>query len=157
MDKNRVEIGLGGCTYTIAGEKSEDKIKDIAKYVDDELKRVSHQLNSNINYKVAVLTSINITEKLMEKGELNSVLQDKKSQLESDVKHYIDLWEECKRQMAELKEALNTSNELREQEKNNNSDSERKCSDFENAYFDLQMENVRLKNEIENLKRFEQQ
>ncbi|NLY81726.1 MAG: cell division protein ZapA [Clostridiales bacterium] len=155
MDKNRVEISLGGCTYTIAGEKTEDKIKEIAKYVDDELKRVSHQLNSNINYRVAVLSSINITEKLMENGELNLVLQDEKSQLESDVKHYIDLWEESKRQIAELKDALNAANELREQEKSKHIDIERKCSDFENAYFDLQMENVRLKNEIENLKRFE--
>ncbi|MBK5253453.1 MAG: cell division protein ZapA [Peptostreptococcaceae bacterium] len=155
MDKNRVEINLGGCTYTIAGEKSEDKIKEIAKFVDDELKRVSRQLNCNVNYRVAVLTCINITEKLMENGELNLVLQDEKSQLESDVKHYIDLWEESKNQMGELKDALNTANELRDQEKNKHKDIEQKCSDFENAYFDLQMENVRLKNEIENLKRFE--
>jgi len=155
MDKNRVEISLGGGTYTLAGEKSEDKIKEIAKYVDDEMKRISRQLNSNINFRVAVLTSINITEKLMESKEQNEILHDDKQKLDSDVKHYIDMWEDSKKQIAELKDALNSANELREQEKNKHTDIERKCSDFENAYFDLQMENVRLKNEIENLKRFE--
>ena len=155
MDKNRVEISLGGGTYTLAGEKSEDKIKEIAKYVDDEMKRISRQLNSNVNFRVAVLTSINITEKLMVSNDQKAIISDEKLQLESDVKHYIDMWEESKKQIVELKEALNSANDLREQEKNKHVDIERKCSDFENAYFDLQMENVRLKNEIENLKRFE--
>lgn len=47
MDKCRADVTICGADYVLSGEKSEDKIKEIAKFVDDELRRTSRALNSN--------------------------------------------------------------------------------------------------------------
>lgn len=95
MDKCRADVTICGADYVLSGEKSEDKIKEIAKFVDDELRRTSRALNSNPNYKCAVLTAINIAEKLMENSDLLLKLQTENHQLDNDVQHYITLWEKC--------------------------------------------------------------
>ena len=98
MDKCRADVTICGADYVLSGEKSEDKIKEIAKFVDDELRRTSRALNSNPNYKCAVLTAINIAEKLMENSDLLLKLQTENHQLDNDVQHYITLWENAKKE-----------------------------------------------------------
>ena len=107
MDKCRADVTICGADYVLSGEKSEDKIKEIAKFVDDELRRTSRALNSNPNYKCAVLTAINIAEKLMENSDLLLKLQTENHQLDNDVQHYITLWENAKKQVTDLKEQMN--------------------------------------------------
>ena len=131
MEKCKADVTICGNDYVLSGDKSEDKIKEIAKYVDDELRHTSKMLNSNPNYRSAVLTAINLAEKLMDNSDLLLKLQTENHQLDNDVKHYISLWEDAKLQVSDLK-----------------------CSELESAYFDLQMENTNLKNEIRNLQKF---
>ena len=107
MDKCRADVTICGADYVLSGEKSEDKIKEIAKFVDDELRRTSRALNSNPNYKCAVLTAIYIAEKLMENSDLLLKLQTENHQLDNDVQHYITLWENAKKQVTDLKEQMN--------------------------------------------------
>ena len=63
MDKNRADVVICGSNYVLSSEKSEERIKEIAKYVDEELRITSKALNVNPNYRAAVLTALNITEK----------------------------------------------------------------------------------------------
>ena len=54
MEKCKADVTICGNDYVLSGDKSEDKIKEIAKYVDDELRHTSKMLNSNPNYRSAV-------------------------------------------------------------------------------------------------------
>ena len=109
MEKNRADVVICDSKYVLSSEKSEERIKEIAKYVDDELRATSRVLNVNPNYKAAVLTALNITEKLMDNTDMILKLQTENYQLDNDVKHYIQLWEQTKKQVTDLKEKMSTT------------------------------------------------
>lgn len=153
MEKNRADVMICGANYVLSSEKSEERIKDIARFVDDELRRTSRALNMNPNYKAAVLTALNITEKLMDNTDMVLKLQTENYQLDNDVKHYIALWEQAKKQVTDLKAKMSTEVDRQTQSSEEFKELQNKLAEMENAYFDLQMENVNLKNELKSLKR----
>ena len=153
MDKNRADVVICETKYVLSSDKSEERIKEIAKYVDDELRATSRALNVNPNYKAAVLTALNITEKLMDNTDMLLKLQTENYQLDNDVKHYIQLWEQTKKQVTDLKEKMSTEVDRQSQNSEDQKKLQEKLVEMENAYFDLQMENVNLKNELKSLKR----
>jgi len=153
MEKNRADVTICGVNYLLSSEKSEEKIKEIAKFVDDELRRTSKMLNVNPNYKSAVLTALNVTEKLLENSEMLLKLQTENLQLDNDVKHYISMWEQTKKQNADLKNRANNEADRALQNNEEFKKLQDNLSEMENAYFDLQMENVDLKNELKSIKR----
>lgn len=153
MEKNKADVVICGSNYVLSSEKSEERIKDIAKFVDDELRRTSRALNMNPNYKSAVLTALNITEKLMDNTDMVLKLQTENYQLDNDVKHYIALWEQAKKQVTDLKTKMSTEVDRQTQSSEEFKEMQNKLAEMENAYFDLQMENVNLKNELKSLKR----
>ena len=144
MERNRAEVVICGNTYVLSGEKSEEKIKEIGKYVDDEIRHTSKILNS---------AAINLAEKLMDNSDLLLKVQTENHQLDNDVKHYISLWENAKKQVTDLKEKIGNHNDKAVQDSERYKALEAKCSDLENAYFDLQRENVSLRNEMRNLQK----
>ena len=75
MEKNRADVVICGSNYVLSSDKSEERIKEIARYVDDELRAVSKALNVNPNYRAAVLTALNVTEKLMDNTDVILKLQ----------------------------------------------------------------------------------
>ena len=153
MDKNRADVVICGSNYVLSSEKSEERIKEIAKYVDEELRATSKALNVNPNYRAAVLTALNITEKLMDNTDMILKLQTENYQLDNDVKHYIQLWEQTKKQVTDLKEKMSTEVDRQSQNNEDQKKLQEKLVEMENAYFDLQMENVNLKNELKSIKR----
>ena len=153
MDKNRADVVICGSNYVLSSEKSEERIKEIAKYVDEELRATSKALNVNPNYRAAVLTALNITEKLMDNTDMILKLQTENYQLDNDVKHYIQLWEQTKKQVTDLKEKMSTEVDRQSQSSEDQKKLQEKLVERENAYFDLQMENVNLKNELKSIKR----
>jgi len=153
MDKNRADVVICGSNYVLSSEKSEERIKEIAKYVDEELRATSKALNVNPNYRAAVLTALNITEKLMDNTDMILKLQTENYQLDNDVKHYIQLWEQTKKQVTDLKEKMSTEVDRQSQSSEDQKKLQEKLVEMENAYFDLQMENVNLKNELKSIKR----
>lgn len=153
MEKNRADVVICGSNYVLSSDKSEERIKEIAKYVDEDLRRTSKGLNVNPNYKAAVLTALNITEKLMDATDTLLKLQTENYQLDNDVKHYIAMWEQAKKQVTDLKERMSTEVDRQSQSAEDYNKLQEKLVEMENAYFDLQMENVNLKNELKSLKR----
>ena len=154
MEKNRADVVICGSNYVLSSDKSEERIKEIAKYVDDELRRTSKALNVNPNFKAAVLTALNVTEKLMDGTDMLLKLQTENYQLDNDVKHYIAMWEQTKKQVTDLKEKMSTEVDRQSQSNEDYRKLQEKLVEMENAYFDLQMENVNLKNELRSLKKF---
>ena len=141
------------CEVRNGSDKSEERIKDIAKMVDEELRGVSKALNVNPNYKAAVLTALNIAEKLMDNTDMTLKLQTENYQLDNDVKHYIQLWEQSKKQVTDLKDKMSSEFDRQTQNTEDQKKLQEKLVEMENAYFDLQMENVNLKNELKSIKR----
>lgn len=153
MERNRADVTICGSSYVLSSDKSEERIKDIAKFVDEEMRRTSKQLNSNPNYKAAVLTALNIAEMLLENNDMLLKLQTENHQLDNDVKHYISMWEQSKKQITDLKNKMSTEVDKQYQNSEDFKKMQDKLAEMDNAYFDLQMENVNLKNEIKSLKR----
>ena len=153
MEKNRADVTICGSNYVLSSEKSEERILEIAKFVDEELRRTSKQLNSNPNYKSAVLTALNIAEKLMDNTDMLLKMQTENYQLDNDVKHYIAMWEQSKKQITDLKDKMSTEVNKQSQNSEDFKKMQEKLAEMDNAYFDLQMENVNLKNEIKSMKR----
>lgn len=153
MEKNRADVVICGSNYVLSSDKSEERIKEIAKFVDDDLRRTSKALNVNPNYKAAVLTALNVTEKLMDATDTVLKLQTENYQLDNDVKHYIALWEQTKKQVTDLKERMSNEVDRQSQSVEDYKKLQEKLVEMENAYFDLQMENVNLKNELKSIKR----
>ena len=153
MEKNRADVIICGTNYVLSSDKSEERIKDIAKMVDEELRTVSKALNSNPNYKAAVLTALNIAEKLMDNTDMTLKLQTENYQLDNDVKHYIQLWEQSKKQVTDLKDKMSSEFDRQTQNSEDQKRLQEKLVEMENAYFDLQMENVNLRNELKSIRR----
>ncbi len=157
MEKNRADVTICGTNYVLSSEKSEERIKEIAKLVDDELRNTSKALNVNPNYRAAVLTALNIAEKLMDSTDMTLKLQTENYQLDNDVKHYISMWEQAKKQVTDLKEKMSTEADKQIQNSEDQKKLQKRLAEMENAYFDLQMENVNLKNELKSIKRLNAQ
>ena len=153
MEKNRADVTICGTNYVLSSDKSEERIKDIAKMVDEELRSTSKALNVNPNYKAAVLTALNIAEKLMDNSDMTLKLQTENYQLDNDVKHYIAMWEQAKKQVTDLKAKMSTEVDKQSQSSEDYKKLQEKLEEMEIVYFDLQMENVNLKNEIKSIKR----
>lgn len=153
MDRNRADVTICGNSYVLSSDKSEERIKEIAKFVDEEMRRTSRALNSNPNYKAAILTALNIAEKLMDSSDMMLKLQTENYQLDNDVKHYIAMWEQTKKQVTDLKNRMSTEVDRQSQSSEEFNKLQEKIAEMESAYFDLQMENVNLKNELKSIKR----
>ena len=153
MEKNKVDVMICGSNYMLSSDKSEERIKEIANMVDEELRATSKALNVNPNYKSAVLTALNIAERMMDNTDLTLKLQTENYQLDNDVKHYITMWEQAKKQVTDLKEKVSTETDRQSQSTEEHKKLQEKLVEMENAYFDLQMENVNLRNEIKSIKR----
>ena len=153
MEKNRANVVICGSNYVLSSEKSEERIKEIAKMVDEEIRSTSRALNVNPNFKTAMLAALNIAEELMDNTDLMLKLRTENYQLDNDVKHYINMWEQAKKQVTDLKEKMSTEVDRQSQSSEDYKKLKEKLVEMENAYFDLQMENVNLSNEIKSLKR----
>jgi cell division protein ZapA len=64
MEMGSVEVIILGQKYTIRGEAPEDYIQKLAAFVDGELKEVYNTSPNITPLKAAILTSLNIADKL---------------------------------------------------------------------------------------------
>ena len=201
-ERNRVTVKIGGQEYTIAGTAARDHIITVADYVDGKIQELAEALPNRPKTDIAVLAAVNAADEYFTLVRDTDSLRERNVQLEKDVAHYVQLWEEAKQSFIQFreesqavvgqKEALQrevlekeqTINELRRrimtmeeemdalqrkssnlmqrmeaQEEAKSSSAgelkamEEKCREMENNYFDLQMENIRLKGEVERYKK----
>jgi hypothetical protein len=63
------------------------------------------------------------------------------------------MWEQTKKQVTDLKDKMSSEFDRQTQNTEDQKKLQDKLVEMENAYFDLQMENVNLKNELKSIKR----
>ena len=153
MEDRKVGVRIYGQDYTISGERDEKTILEVAAYVDEKMRDISKYFTAGPQGSLAVLAAVNIADEYFEAKTKISELEAKARQTEKDSEHYMKMWDEAKRSFLQYKEEAAKSAEERRQSEEKYHKMEEKCSEFENSYFDLQMENVRLKNELEKLQR----
>ncbi len=147
MDSKKVKVRIYGQEYTIVGEKSEEEILEIASYVNDKMHEIGKNSFLGSATSLAVLSAVNITDEMLsERNELQQ-LRSKNEELKNDVKKYVNLWDEAKKNLirhrAELEEIrLKANSDSRLQ------DLERRYKELESSFFDLQMENIKLKSRL---------
>lgn len=153
MEDRKVGVRIYGQDYTISGERDEQTIVEIAAYVDEKMHEIAKFFSGGSQGSLAVLAAVNIADELFEAGERIAELENSKEQMEKEAQHYLKMWDEAKKSFMQYKEeAAKAADECKESEEKYRRLEER-CSEFESSYFDLQMENVQLKNELEKLQR----
>ena len=152
MGDNKVKVRIYGQEYTISGERDEQTITEIAAYVDDKMREIGRFFSSPVPGSLAALSAVNIADELFDAREEVKKLQAEKEQLEKDAENYIKLWEEAKMSFAQHKEDATKANMDMKSLEAKCRELEEKCIEFESAYFDVQMENIRLQDQIEKVK-----
>lgn len=177
----KVTVNIYGQEYTIAGGDTQEKVIKVAAHVDSRMREIGDAVNALSTTDVAVLSAVNISndyftckEKLQEVKAINE-------QLEGDTQHYIQLWDEAKKSFMEYKDeniAMQRQKELLVEKLNAKEkevdrivkgqgslqeeiekgtaeklkEEEARFKELENNFFDLQMENIRIKSELEKLR-----
>ena len=72
-------------------------------------------------------------------------------QVEKDAQRYLKMLDDTKETHKQSKENLDKLMEQSKEDETKYRELEKKCSEYENSIFDLQMENIQLKSEIEKL------
>ncbi|MCR4709157.1 MAG: cell division protein ZapA [Clostridiales bacterium] len=153
MEDNKVTVRIYGQEYTISGERDTDTIQEIAAYVDEKMREISKFTASNKAGALATLACVNITDEVFSLKEEVAKLTEEKIQLENDAQHYMKLWDEAKQNFIQYKEGASKADENKKEIEEYAAKLEGKVKEFESAYFDLQMENIQLKDELSKLKR----
>jgi cell division protein ZapA (FtsZ GTPase activity inhibitor) len=103
-DTGKVKVTIGGHDYTISGGAQREHVLRVADYVDGVLTDISEQAASIPPASLGVLTAVNITDTLFREREQLAAKDGEKEQLEKDIAHYIQLWEEAKRNLIQYKD-----------------------------------------------------
>lgn len=61
-----IEVEIFGQRYTIKGEADEEYVKQLASYVDEQMRSMGQGMKTATLAKIAVLTAINISHELFE-------------------------------------------------------------------------------------------
>ena len=149
----RVKVRIYGQDYTIAGDRDEETIREIASYVDGKMREVGRSFATNAQGSLAVLAAINVADEYFSAKEQIAELTAAREQLEKDAQHYLKMWDEAKKSFLQYKESAARTNEEKKEAEEKYRQLQDKCSEFENSFFDLQMENIRLKSELDKYRR----
>ena len=152
MEDNKVKVRIYGQEYTISGERDEETIIEIAAYVDNKMREISRFFSSSIPGSLAVLASINIADELFSAREETEKIKEEKAQLEREAENYLKMWDEAKKSFVQYKEGATKAGEDMKELEGRCRQLEERCSEFESSYFDVQMENIRLKDQLEKIK-----
>lgn len=182
MDGNRVSVKIYGQEYVISGESSREHIIKVADCVDTKMHEIGKAATGASVASIAVLTAVNIADDYFSTLEKLSEQEKMTAQMEKDAKHYVELWEEAKKNFVQYKNDASDMSRQKDELMRSLSEKEleiqslrgeakeatertaeasakeieeltAKCKELEQNFFDLQMENIRLKSEVERYKR----
>ena len=182
MESNKVSVKIYGQEYVITGEKSREHIMKVADYVDRKMYEIGQAVKGGPASSLAVLSAVNVADEYFDAQEQIEALKKLNEQLEKDSEHYVQLWDEAKTSFIQYKEDSQTVVQQKEELSRVISEKEReiqylkdeaklaserekesadealrelseKCREMENNFFDLQMENIQLKSELDRRKK----
>lgn len=149
---SKVTIKIYGQEYTIVGDCDEEQIRRDAAHVDKQMTDIGKAFTNNSALAIAVLAAVNISDEYFSNIDEVETLRAVNEELKSKADYYSNALEDSKKSTevnreneTELRKRLSDDaaqmRELRD-----------KCAEYENSFFDLQMENIKLKNELDKLK-----
>lgn len=150
MDE-KVNVKIFGQDYLISGDKDKEDIEKVAEYVDNKMHLIARVTDKRGTGTIAVLTAINITDEYFDAMDEIERLKAANQQIEKDAQRYLKMLDDTKATHEQSKENLDKLMEQSKEEETKYRELEKKCSEYENSIFDLQMENIQLKSEIEKL------
>ncbi len=113
------------------------------------MRELGRSFSSNGQGTLAVLTAINLADEYfdIESGEWKS-WREENEKLKEETQHYLKPGRKPRRISVSYKEAAaKAAEEEKKAEEDRYSELEKRCSEFESSFFDLQMENLQLKRE----------
>ena len=147
-----IKVRIFGQEYNIVGDKDPELIRKIAEYVDNKMHLIS-KMTGQTGGTITALTSLNIAEEYFDElDKVERIRQDSEQALR-DNQRYVGMLEELKKTQIQTKEAFEELMKERKEESENFKELEKKCSEYENTIFDLQMENIQLKSELDKLRK----
>ena len=150
MDE-RVNVKIFGQDYLISGDKDKEDIEKVAEDVDNKMHLIARVTDKRGTGTIAVLTAINITDEYFDAMDEIERLKAANQQIEKDAQRYLKMLDDTKESHMQSKESLDKLREQSKEDETKYRELEKKCSEYENSIFDLQMENIQLKSEIEKL------
>ena len=182
MENNKVKVEIFGQEYIISGEEAREHILRVADYVNSKMNEIGKAVKTSQLSLIAVLSAVNIADGYFTALDTVTELKKTNAQLEKDVGHYIQLWEDAKKSFLQYKEDAQAVSKKKDTLKNTLDEKEHELADLkvtleeaenkakkeveteieklkeklketESGYFDLQMENVQLKSELERYKK----
>lgn len=179
---SKVNVKIYGQEYVISGGKPREQIVKVAAYVDGRMHEIANAAPSCSVSDLAVLSAVNIADESFDSKDEVEELKKLNVQLEKDAQHYVQLWDEAKKNLLQYKEETqgivqerdllrktvmekdqeiqniklagqSAAEKMQENAKAELAESEAKCKELENSFFDLQMENLQLKKELETYRR----
>ena len=106
METNKVNVKIYGQEYVIAGDKPREEIIQVAAHVDMKMQEIGEAAKSlgASPSNIAVLSAVNIASEYFEVLEEIEELKRLNLQLEKDAQHYVQLWDESKKNYMDYKE-----------------------------------------------------
>lgn len=180
--ESKVSVKIYGQEYVISGEKPREQIVKVAAYVDGRMHEIATAAPSCSVSDLAVLSAVNIADESFDSRDEVEELKKLNVQLEKDAQHYVQLWDEAKKnfiqykdetqgvvqerdllrkQLTEKEEEIRNiktagqaaADKIQESAEAEIAEAQAKCKELENSFFDLQMENLQLKKELETYRR----
>ena len=170
-EMNKVIVKINGSEYPMVGEKSEQHMLNVARYVDEEIKRIS-EANPKLSTSVlAILSAVNIANELFECGEENDKLSKENEELNKKVgtgeeelklemkKLQLSLQGKAKeeeesdiqskdKQIEEYKVEVNELKDLTKIAEEKARVAEQMSSKFQNDAYRVQLEKIEIENEL---------
>jgi len=109
MSEQKVTVRIYGHEYTISGDRPREVILKIADKVDERMKEISDAVDNISHSALAELTALNIADELFTLQEGLQEGEQEKEQLEKDILHYKQLWEEAKKNFQQYKQDAQAS------------------------------------------------
>jgi len=106
--KNRVEVRIGGDSYTIVAPESEEYIRKIAAYVDEKVTAITRSSHMSAS-AAAVLAACNIADTQMKATETADNLR-------SQIQDYVDDINRLRLENAELRREITQMKKAEEKE-----------------------------------------
>ena len=105
MESNKVKVKIYGQEYVIAGEKTKEEIIQVAAHVDMKMQEVTEAAKAAgvVPSNIAVLSAVNIASEYFQVLEEMEELKRMNIQLEKDAQHYVQLWDESKKNYMDYK------------------------------------------------------
>lgn len=147
-ERNSVAVKIYGQEYSISGDMPREEIMRLADTVNQKMQEVSEYCKGSVT-QIAVLAAMTIASEINETEDQSKQLEDMNEKL-SQAASYNEV---LRARIDELTNQLETSKNVPEESQKLIHELEAKCRDIESSFFDIQMENIHLKNELETLKR----